>query len=127
MKKKKKDKLVKSLVKENRAKAKRIEKLAARAVEIEIATTALKQLYRELDDITMELIEMGISSALVGGYQITIADNFAEKNTAFRIARIKRFDLKVDKIDGLSFAEVAKKKKSASKTEVFKIRSRRKQ
>lgn len=59
-----------------------------------------KALYEELDNLTLELREAGFTA---GDYDtgcgeilsITLVDNFAEKNTQFRMAALRRYEIKV--------------------------------
>jgi hypothetical protein len=68
----------------------------ARIIEIQRELDIRKELYAELDRITLELVESGFASAELEGLQIDLVDNFAEgKNTVFRPAGVKRFELKV--------------------------------
>src|SRR5271167_4313980 len=79
---------------ENERKAK---ELVQRAAEILDSLAIVKPLYRELDDITLALIGMDIFSIVYGDIQLTVVDNFSEKNTCFRVGRFKRFDVEIER------------------------------
>lgn len=81
-----------------RKKNKVVEQLITRAAEISMVLEENKALYRELDGITQQLIEMEILQAFAPGVQMTITDNFAKANTAFRVARINRYEMKIERI-----------------------------
>lgn len=76
---------------------KRVKVLLSRAAEISLELEAVKALYRELDDITTELVEMEVFHAYSDGLQMSVIDNFADKNTGFRVARFKRYDIKIER------------------------------
>lgn len=67
----------------------KIKKLAERAKQILDELEEVKELYAELDAITMELKNSNTSK-----HGIEVVDNFANKNTVFRPAAVKRFELK---------------------------------
>lgn len=93
------------------ANKKNLTKLIERAIEIQAILEDVKSLYRELDDITLALIENDIFHASHKGYEISVVDNFAIKNTVFRIARVKRYDLKVD----MKYVPIAKLEREIKK------------
>lgn len=68
--------------------------LIKRALELLVLLEQNKVLYKEMDQITLELLEMGVMQGSYGKQQIALIDNFEDKNTAFRVARIKRFEIK---------------------------------
>ena len=59
---------------------------------------SVKPLYEEIDRLTMELVSAKkLPKALVLGKDyvaVELVDNFAEKNTVFRPAGVKRFEIK---------------------------------
>lgn len=68
----------------------------SRVLEIQRELDIRKELYAELDRITLELQESGFASAELDGLRIDLVDNFSEgKNTVFRPAGVKRFEIKV--------------------------------
>ncbi len=75
---------------------KRIEQLLNRAAELSSQLQQVKSLYKELDEITNQMLEMEVLQASTDDYTMTMVDNFAEKNTAFRVARLNRFELKIE-------------------------------
>lgn len=64
--------------------------------------TKLKALYEEYDLIVLRLHSLGFTEAECGGKTLTLQDNFKEKNTAYRVAFVKRFDVKVTSVRGRS-------------------------
>lgn len=78
-----------------------------RLLEIRAQLEANKPLYAELDSIVVELSKKVKREYVIGGLLIQIVDNFATKNTCFRPAAVKRFDVKV--------TPVTKAKKKAGK------------
>jgi len=64
-----------------------------------------KKLYETYDRLVMELQESGFTEGEVGELKLTLKDNFLdkdgnEKNTAYRIAFVKRFELSIKKRKG---------------------------
>lgn len=68
---------------------KQITELLVEAENIQASLATVKTLYTRLDEITENLIGQELSNT---GF--SIIDNFAEKNTVFRMAGVKRFELK---------------------------------
>lgn len=73
-----------------------INKLLNRALELSIELANYKVLFKEMDQITVELMNMDVFEAIIDGCRMTIADNFAQQNTCFRVARFNRYELKID-------------------------------
>ncbi len=73
---------------------KQIEVVAKRAAEVLAQLEAMKPLYNEIDKLTEELREAGITNIVVGTTVLQIVDNFASKNTMFKPTAFKRFELK---------------------------------
>lgn len=72
-----------------------------RALEIMDLLKAQKPLYAELDELTVELERLGLSDVeFPDGRTVRLVDNFAESNTQFRPAGIKRFELRVERKRG---------------------------
>ena len=72
-----------------------------RVLEIKQTLDSVKPLYEELEQITLSLLTDAASihgyNHLQGfGHVFTIVDNFQEKNTVYRPAAVKRFELKVE-------------------------------
>ncbi len=63
---------------------------------IDEAARRMKEMYNELDEITVQLKELGFRTEHVGERIITLVDNFATKNVAFRSHGIRRYELKFD-------------------------------
>lgn len=70
--------------------SKKVEALVERAKEIQVYLDSVKPLYAELDEITVELAgQRGLAK-----YGCIVVDNFATKNTSYKVAAVKRFELK---------------------------------
>lgn len=69
--------------------------ILTRVIELQAELDVRKALYDELDMLTMQLQAEGFRDAELEGLMITLVDNFAVSNTAFRPAGVKRFELKV--------------------------------
>lgn len=54
-----------------------------------------KALYGELDAIVLALREQGFEHAVFAGKDITIVDNFKEKNVAWRMAAVHQYEAKI--------------------------------
>lgn len=67
----------------------------SRLLEIEAEIKALKQIYAERDELTKLLCELEFSSLTYEGHIFALCDNFAEKNVAYRMAFIPRFEIKI--------------------------------
>lgn len=68
---------------------KQVVALAKEASEIMDVLEAQKRLYARLDELTLALKDQEI-----GRLGLMVVDNFAQKNVAFRVAGVKRFELK---------------------------------
>lgn len=74
----------------------------ARASELSQALANYKLLWAEFDEVVGELIDEGFVEAVFNGEQFALKDNFLDKegnpkNTVFRPAGVKRFELKITK------------------------------
>jgi len=69
--------------------------LLTRLTEIKAELEARKALYEEYDYICVELAKHEFHRAEIGGMVFNFKDNFADKNTAFTAAGVKRFDVEV--------------------------------
>lgn len=74
------------------------EKLS-RIIDLQREIDLRKELYSELDRIVLELRSEGFSQADQDGLRLTLRDNFAEENTVFRPAGVKRFEITVEPIE----------------------------
>lgn len=74
---------------------KQTKEILARVIEIQRELDIRKALYDELDMLTEQLVAEGFQAGGIDGSIITMVDNFADKNTVFRPAGVKRFELKV--------------------------------
>jgi hypothetical protein len=70
-------------------------KLIERALKIQQSLEQNKPLYQELDEIVLKLANEGFTSDKFENVEVEIVDNFASKNTCFKVAGVKRFELKV--------------------------------
>ena len=87
---------------------KELKELSLRAIEVERVLEENKSYYKELDAIIEKLVAGEISHIQEGDQLITVVDNFASKNTNFRVARFARFSLKIDKISEKTKVSVKK-------------------
>lgn len=71
-----------------------------RAVEIHLDLEKVKPLYKELDEITLDLVKTGKTDFESLGIKCQIVDNFLDKNTCYRMAFVKRFELKIGPANG---------------------------
>lgn len=77
-----------------------LDSVLARLAEVEAALGLMKKLYEEKELLTMQLkqlVPVG-QEVTYGDFVFSVVDNFAEKNTVFRPAAVKRFDLQVDSL-----------------------------
>lgn len=84
-----------------------------RIAEIKTELDSKKPLYDELDELISELsdvAEVNQTLATNDARFITLIDNFAEKNTVWRPAAVKRFDIEL-----LTGEELAKKNEKLAK------------
>lgn len=72
--------------------------ILARVIELQRELDIRKDLYTELDMLTLQLQDEGFKDAVLEGLTVTLVDNFLEQNTVFRPAGVKRFELKVKKV-----------------------------
>lgn len=70
-----------------------------RVLEIMHELETRKALYEELDALTLELQRAGFASADLEGQRLTLTDNFADSNTAFRPAFVRRYELKAEALE----------------------------
>lgn len=66
-----------------------------RVIAIQRELDIRKELYAELDKLTLELRQSGFTCTNYDDQVIELVDNFAEGNTVFRPAGVKRFELQV--------------------------------
>lgn len=70
----------------------------ARLIELQKELDFRKELYAEQDRIVLELQAEGFQTAEFEGMVLELRDNFAEGNTVFRPAGVKRFELRIKKV-----------------------------
>lgn len=96
--------------------------IAGRIVAIKAQLELQKPLYEELDNLTLELKAIvGVDAeVMANGSFVTVVDNFAEKNTVFRPAGVKHFDVSLEtfqereEAQAKAAAKAAKGKKKGS-------------
>ncbi len=74
----------------------KLEQLLDKAIETQLQIDSVKDLYKEMDAIIDKLISSGFETLSYKGRVISLIDNFKNKNTCFRVAGIKRFELKIE-------------------------------
>ena len=87
-----------------------------RAAEIKAQLDAVKPLYDELDKITVELAALMVAGRefdLPDGSVGRVVNNFAEANTVFRPAGVKRFELKIMTAEEIAYSKMSKSEKTA--------------
>lgn len=99
--------------------AKHISELVNRIAEIKDSLEMAKPLYEELDELVLELhdelVEEGLGNTLKteDGRFVELVDNFAEKNTVFRPAVVRRFEAALMSAEELDKKILAAEKKAA--------------
>ena len=88
------------------------DKKLAELIRLTEALDARKALYDELDRVTLELKAEGFEHAIFRGKEITLQDNFSEKNVQWRMAAVRRYEAKVKDAPGAAGASPAKKRKA---------------
>lgn len=74
-----------------------------------------KELYAELDRLTLELQSEQFHSTTLNGMFIELVDNFADgKNTCFRPAGVKRFEMCVEDAEKHAAREAKRAKKAGA-------------
>ncbi len=71
--------------------------LVGRAIEIQRELDVRKLLYKELDQVLLELAELGFRELEWGDLIYKLTDNFKEKNTGWTSSAVRRFELKAEK------------------------------
>lgn len=74
---------------------KTIEEKLARLIDIQKDLDLRKALFAEYDLIVMSLAQMGFVKEFVGDLVLELKDNFADKNTGFTTAAIKRYEVEI--------------------------------
>jgi hypothetical protein len=83
----------------------------ARILDIQKELDLRKALYAELDALVLELQAGGFRSADLEGMRLELVDNFAEgKNTVFRPAGVKRFEIEIEPVEKALKREAKKSK-----------------
>lgn len=72
------------------------QELVERAIEIHLEIEKAKLLYRELDVITDRLLQTGRKKFRFGNYSVSLKDNFERKNTVFRPAAVRHFEIQFE-------------------------------
>lgn len=79
----------------------KLQRLVERSIEVYEQLEACKPLYKELDALTHEiahLVSGGAREFQHRGMKVKVVDNFSEKNTVFRPAAVRRFELSFEPI-----------------------------
>jgi len=81
------------------------EKLIKEILNLNEQLEIRKKLYETYDGLILELQESGFTEGVIGELDLSLKDNFLDKdgkerNTAFRIAFVKRFELSIKKKKG---------------------------
>lgn len=102
---------------------KKVEDIANEIVEIKAQVDSMKPLYDRLDKLTLQLLSglnaLGIkevwvpekvislsnSTQIIQEQFVSVVDNFSEKNTVFRPAGVKRFELHAESVAARSLRE----------------------
>lgn len=99
-------------------------KLIKRAITIKAQLEMVKPLYRELDEIVAALAASGFSSDMVDKRLVILVDNFEDRNTCFRIARVNRYELKEEAVIRRIDPSKIKAVKAKTKKDPFTVRRR---
>jgi len=70
----------------------------ARIIELTRELEIRKALYDELDKLTLELKAEGFNHKIMLGLEITLKDNFESANVQWRMAAVRRYEIKVKKL-----------------------------
>lgn len=90
-----------------------LEQKLARILDIKKELDLRKALYEELDTLVLELQGAGFKQTDLDGMRIELVDNFADgKNTVFRPAGVKRFEIEVEPIEKAQKREAKALKKA---------------
>lgn len=90
-----------------------LDDIVSRIVEIKGILDDIKPLYEELDTLTLKIVAMWPLTRefnLPNEDKLIIQDNFAEKNTVFRPAGVKRFESVIKTKEGLEKSAKRNKK-----------------
>lgn len=77
-----------------------LEEQLREALRIQAEIKLAKKLYEELDAVIEKLRAGGFSEGEIDGQILRLEDNFADTNTQWRMAAVKRWELKVVKHGG---------------------------
>lgn len=86
----------------------------ARVLDIQKELDLRKELYAELDDLILQLKAGGFTQADLEGQRIELVDNFDEKNTVFRPAGVKRFEITVEPLEKVLKREAKARSKAGA-------------
>lgn len=71
----------------------------ARLIDIKKELDLRKALFAEYDQIVVSLAQDGFLEALVGDLRLELKDNFAESNTGWTSAAVKRYEMIIEPKD----------------------------
>jgi len=67
-----------------------------RIIEIQAELDSRKALFEEYDRLVQDLAAEMFAQAEVQGLILSLKDNFAETNTVFRVAGVKRYEMTIE-------------------------------
>lgn len=91
--------------------------MLARIVEIERVLASIKPLYDEKEKLTLALKSLAPVGAeyFFNGMYVKLVDNFESRNTVFRPAAVKRFDLDIESLESRQLKVAKEEAKLAKK------------
>lgn len=85
-----------------------------RLLQLQGELDARKALYAEFDALILDLAQSGFVKTVIDDLTIELKDNFANGNTSFTSAAVKRYDLEVRTAEQIARREKKQAKASAS-------------
>ncbi len=70
--------------------------LLDRAIALQAKLSEVKELYKEMDEVTELLLKADFKTSVHNGQTIFMVDNYKDKNCVFRAHGIRRFELKIE-------------------------------
>lgn len=73
------------------------EDILRRLIELELILRPLnyKELYAERDELTLALVRAGFTEGKSGEQTLTLRDNYEDKNCAWTMTPIRRYEIKI--------------------------------
>jgi CO dehydrogenase/acetyl-CoA synthase beta subunit len=75
-----------------------IRKALARLIDIDKTLEEAKKLYDERDALTLALRDLAFAETVHEGKRFTLCDNFAQKNVCYRMAFVRRWEVKIKEV-----------------------------